>query len=203
MSKNTRKGEVKKLAIIVIAIMLLIAVIGGTYSKYTSTANGSGDVAIAQWAVSVNGQNASSSSANFDLTFALNNADTVANKIAPGGTATAYVDVDLTGTEVSVKFDVDTQADLATIFGTGYSNRITLTTGTPISQGETSNMTLDNVNDVVTVGTTAMSGIVRVPVILTWNDVEGNDVADTTIATNKTSVTLPVTLTVSQKVGNN
>ena len=203
MSKNTRKGEVKKLAIIVIAIMLLIAVIGGTYSKYTSTANGSGDVAIAQWAVSVNGQNASSSSANFDLTFALNNADTVANKIAPGGTATAYVDVDLTGTEVSVKFDVDTQADLATIFGTGYSNRITLTTGTPILQGETSNMTLDNVNDVVTVETTAMSGIVRVPVILTWNDVEGNDVADTTIATNKTSVTLPVTLTVSQKVGNN
>ena len=207
MSTNTRKGEVKRLVVVVIAIVLLLAVIGGTYSKYTSSANGSGSVSIAKWAVSVNGQNMSTASANFDLTFAYNNANTADNRIAPGGTATAYVDVTLTGTEVSVEFDVDTETTALTTalentFGENYANMVTVTTGTPIllESPTPSSMTLDTTNDVVTVGSTAMTGVVRVPVILTWNDVATYNAADTTTGANKTSVTLPVTLTVSQKI---
>ena len=206
MSTNTRKGEVKRLVVVVIAIVLLLAVIGGTYSKYTSGATGSGTVSIAKWQVKVNGDNdISTASADFNLTFTYNNADTVANKIAPGGTATAYVDVDLTGTEVSVEFAVDTNTTaltnaLSATFGTNYAEMVTVTTGTPVELGTTSNMTLDVANNVVTVGTAAMSGKVRVPVILTWNDVATYNAADTTAGATKTDFTLPVTLTVSQKI---
>ena len=203
MSKNTRKGEVKKLAIIVIAIMLLIAVIGGTYSKYTSTANGSGTVSIAKWAVKVNNQNMGTEAAEFTLNFTYDaNTEVVANKIAPGRTARAYVDVDLTGTEVSVDFACAlTEAattNLNSTFGTGV---VTATTGTPELQTGAANMTLNGTT--VKVGTAAMSGVVRVPIIVTWNDVAANNVADTTAGMGQTSVTLPVTLTVSQKVASN
>ena len=208
MSTNTRKGEVKRLVVVVIAIVLLLAVIGGTYSKYTSGATGSGTVSIAKWQVKVNGDNdISTASADFNLTFTYNNADTVANKIAPGGTATAYVDVDLTGTEVSVEFAVDTNTTaltnaLSATFGTNYAEMVTVTTGTPIllDSPTPSSMTLDETNDVVTVGSTAMTGVVRVPVILTWNGVTTYNEADTTTGATKTNFTLPVTLTVSQKI---
>lgn len=201
MSTNTRKGEVKRLVVVVIAIVLLLAVIGGTYSKYTSGATGSGTVAIAKWDVEVNGEDMGTTSATFDLTFTAENNNTVANKIAPGGTATAYVDVTLTGTEVSVDFAcalAENSAALTTAFGSDYADKITVAVGTPVLQSGAENMTLSG--NSVTVGTAAMSGTVRIPITLTWTDAAANNTADTTTGLGQTGVTIPVTLTVSQKI---
>lgn len=205
---NTRTNSAKKWTVLVLLLFLLVAVIGGTYSRYTSTATGSGDVSIAKWAVSVNGENLGNTSTTIDLTFTASNANTVQNKIAPGGTATAYVDIDLTGTEVSVDFSCAlaeaAATNLASVFGEDYADKVTLEVGTPATEGTTSNMTLSGTT--VTVGTAAMSGKVRVPITLTWTDLsnpnnnETANAADTQTGTTKTSLTVPVTLNVTQHV---
>lgn len=203
MNKD-RKSTVKKSVFAVITLVLLIALIGGTYARYASTATGSGSVSIAKWAVKVNEEDISNTAGTFDLTFTANNNDTVPNKVAPGGTAIAYVDVDLTGTEVSVDFTCalaeSSTTKLTEVFGEGYADKVTLSVGTPELQGTTSNMTLDAANKVVTVGSDAMSGTVRVPITLTWTDAVANNAADTNTGALKTGVEIPVTLTVQQHI---
>lgn len=203
MNKD-RKSTVKKNIFAFIILALLLALIGGTYARYVSTATGSGSVDIAKWAVKVNEEDISNATGTFDLTFTADNADTVPNKVAPGGTATAYVDVDLTGTEVSVDFtctlDEASATNLTTVFGENYADKITLSVGKPTLQGTTSNMTLDETNKVVTVGADAMSGVVRVPITLTWTDAPTNNVADTNTGALQTGVTIPVSLSVQQHI---
>ena len=197
----TRKSEAKRGTLIVLAIFVLIAVIGGTYAKYTSGATGSGAVNIAQWQVKVNDQPISNTaSGTFDLAFTANNANTAANRVAPGGTATAYVDIDLTGTEVSVDFTcalaTTAATNLTSVFGEGYNNKVTVNVGTPTLLDGATSMTTNGTT--VTVGTTAMNGTVRVPITLTWTDAAANNTNDTNTGATKTDVTIPVTLTVAQ-----
>ena len=203
--KNEGKRIVKKNVWVALSLILLTAFIGGTYARYVSSATGSGSVEIAKWAVKVNNTDISSSSASgtFNLSFSTNtNADIVAGKLAPGGTATAYVDVDLTGTEVSVDFScgLSTGVDLTSVFGEGYADRVQLSVGTPALEGATSNMTLDTAHGVVKVGTAAMRGKVRVPITLAWANKDGSNAADTSIGATKTAVTIPVTLSVKQHI---
>lgn len=203
MNKD-RKSTVKKSVFAVIILALLVALIGGTYARYVSTATGSGSVDIAKWAVKVNEEDISTTAGTFDLTFTATNADTVPNKVAPGGKAVAYVDVDLTGTEVSVDFTcalADTSATVLTdVFGADYADKVTVSVGTPTLEGTTSNMTLDADNKVITVGSAAMSGTVRVPITLTWTDAAANNTADTNTGALKTGVEIPVTLNVQQHI---
>ena len=203
-----RTSNAKKWTLIVLVLFALVALIGGTYARYTSSATGEGTVNIAHWAVAVNGEDISNAAGTFVLTFTANNADTVANKIAPGGTATAYVDVDLSGTEVSVDFDCelgDTASTyLTNVFGANYADKITLEPGTPVANGTLTNMTLDATNEIVTVSSSgAMNGTVRVPIVLTWDDLNTETVnaADTNTGVTQTTLTVPVTLTVTQHIG--
>ena len=205
MSKtSTRKSTAKKWTLLALIMFLLVTIVSGTYTRYTSTATGSGNVSIAQWAVSVNNENMSNSSAVFNLTFTASNPDTVPNKIAPNGTAVAYVDIDLTGTEVSVDFTCalasTASSNLTTIFGSNYADKITLAVGTPVLQGTTSNMTLSGTT--VTVGSSAMSGVVRVPITLTWTDLNTSaaNTADTNTGSTQTALTVPVDLSVTQHI---
>ena len=204
---TNRKTTARKGILVVLAIFLLVAIIGGTYARYISTATGSGDVNIAKWAVKVGATDISKTSGTFNLTFDANNADTVANKVAPGGSATAYVDVDLSGTEVSVDFTCalgETATALEDVFGTNYASKVTVSVGTPVLQGSTTGMTLDAANKVVKVdssSTTAMSGTVRVPITLTWTNADGNNAADSNTGAIKSGVTIPVTLSVQQHIG--
>lgn len=202
MNKD-RKSTVKKSIFALMILALLIALIGGTYARYVSTATGSGSVDIAKWAVKVNEADISNAAGTFDLNFTANNAGTVSNKVAPGGTATAYVDVDLTGTEVSVDFACELAENataLTDVFGANYADKVTVTVGTPELQGTTSNMTLDAANKVVTVGDAAMNGTVRVPITLTWTDATANNAADTTTGAAAAQLEIPVTLTVQQHI---
>lgn len=203
--EKSRKTTVKKSVLTLVVLALIVSLIGGTYARYVSTSQGNGNVDIAKWAVKVNNQDISNQSGTFDLTFTANNADTVEGKVAPGGTAVAYVDVDLTGTEVSVDFAcslAEESADnLKATFGENYSDKVTVSVGEPTLEGTTSNMTLDATTKVVTVSNTgAMSGKVRVPITLTWENDSVNNIEDTNTGTTKTNVTIPVTLTVQQHI---
>lgn len=171
-----------------VLVMLLAFMGGGTYARYALSIDGSGSASIAKWAVKVNGRE----DANFNLTFrAENNTDIVAGKIAPGVTATAYVDVDLTGTEVSVQFDCELSN--AASFAAG-----TVSVGTPTLSTGASDMTLDTANKIVKVGSGAMNGSVRVPITLTWTgDADANDTA---LGKAGNTLEVPVTLSVKQYI---
>ena len=205
MSKTiSRKSEAKRGTLVVLAIFVLIAVIGGTYARYTSGATGSGTVNIANWHVEVGGQDISNDATKtFNLTFTADNDDTVGNKVAPGGTATAYVDVDLTGTEVSVDLQcvLTNDTNLKSVFGNDYASKVTVAFGALELLSGASNMTING--STVTVGSSAMNGTVRVPITLNWSDDTDNNSADTNTGVNQTDVTIPVTLTVTQHIASN
>ena len=189
MFKNKKSAVAASMVSGLALVASLAFVGGGTYARYVATAEGNGSAQVAKWAVNVNGANAETST--FDLEFnAENNADIVAGKIAPGVTATGYVEINLTGTEVSVEIDCDLGDSQ------GVPAPVEVTVGAPVPADGASNMTVDG--NVVKVNGGAMNGTVRVPVTLTWNSTD--DDADTAAGATASDMTVPVTLTVRQYI---
>lgn len=196
MFKNKKSAVAASMVSGLALVASLAFVGGGTYARYVATAEGNGSAQVAKWAVNVTNAN-ESETGEFNLKFdAENNADIVAGKIAPGVTATGYVDIDLTGTEVSVEIDCklgDSQ---------GVPAPVEVTVGAPVPADGASNMTVDG--NVVKVNGGAMNGTVRVPVTLTWNsddsDEAGANEADTAAGKTAGSMTVPVTLQVRQHI---
>ena len=100
-----RRSSVRKYTILALVVFALIAVIGGTYSRYSSTGTANATVGVAKWAVQLNGKDISSASAVVtpSLTYAAND-NVAANKLAPGRTATFDVELDPTGSEVAIDY---------------------------------------------------------------------------------------------------
>ncbi len=206
MNKD-RRSTVKKSVFAVIVLLLLIALIGGTYARYSSTTNGSGDMQVAKWAVKVNGTDISKASTDVTLDFNLVDGTTnvVPDRIAPGKTATAYIEIDLTGTEVSVDFScvlAENAAELQRVFGSDYADKVKVVTGTPVISDDATNMILSDDKKYITVGNAAMSGKVTVPITLTWTDrnTDAGNADDSTIGNTANTLSIPVTVTVAQKV---
>ena len=105
MTKTTRKSQARKMTFIILAIFILIATIGGTYSRYTSTGSGTGTADVAKWAVKIN--NADITTTNtFNVTFnEVANANVVDGKIAPASSLYADFVIDPTGSEVAIDYD--------------------------------------------------------------------------------------------------
>lgn len=190
MFKN-KKSVVAASMVSGLALVASLAFVGGgTYARYVATAEGNGSAEVAKWAVNVTNAN-ESETGEFNLEFdAENNADIVTGKIAPGVTATGYVDIDLTGTEVSVEIDCklgDSQ---------GVPAPVEVTVGAPVPADGASNMTVDG--NVVKVNGGPMNGTVRVPITLTWNSTD--DDADTAAGATASDMTVPVTLQVRQHI---
>lgn len=198
MFKNKKSAVAASMVSGLALVASLAFVGGGTYARYVETANGNGSAQVAKWAVNVTNVN-ESETGEFNLKFdAENNADIVAGKIAPGVTATGYVDIDLTGTEVSV--EIDCKCPLSNSGDNAIPVEVTV--GAPVPADGASNMTVDG--NVVKVNGGAMNGTVRVPVTLTWNsddsDEAGANEADTAAGKTAGSMTVPVTLQVRQHI---
>lgn len=190
MFKNKKSAVAASMVSGLALVASLAFVGGGTYARYVATAEGNGSAQVAKWAVNVTNAN-QSETGEFNLEFnAENNADIVAGKIAPGVTATGYVDIDLSGTEVSVEIDCklgDSQ---------GVPAPVEVTVGAPVPADGASNMTVDG--NVVKVSGGAMNGTVRVPITLTWDSTD--DDADTAAGATASDMTVPVTLQVRQHI---
>ena len=99
------KRTVKLVMIVAIVLTVALYFIGGTYARYVSTFEGTGEVDVAAWQVKLN-------EGSDELTLSLtadSNEDVVSGKIAPSYSASGEVSVDLKGTEVSV--DVIAEVD--------------------------------------------------------------------------------------------
>lgn len=197
---QNKKGAIAASMVSGLALVASLAFVGGgTYARYVATAEGNGSASVAKWAVKVNGNDSNTFNLDFN---AENNPDIVAGKIAPGVTATGYVDIDLTDTEVSV--EIDCECALSNSGDNAIPVKVEV--GDPVPADGASNMTvMPKTEDnpvIVKVNGDHMNGTVRVPVTLTWDsDSEAtDDDADTAAGKTAENMTVPVKLQVRQYI---
>ena len=117
MSRSKRTSKVKNRILIVVVIAFLIAIIGGTYSRYSSSGIGEGVGEIAKWHIVLGTQDISSVAKTFNVPVTdVGTSENVAEgKLAPGKTVVATFNIDPTGSEVAVDYLLN--VDLSNITG--------------------------------------------------------------------------------------
>ena len=199
MAKNERKTRTKRAIFVVIALLLVAYLISSTYARYSTVGKANGKVDIAKWAVVMTADDGTTlNSTTQDITFTVqSNTEVVSGKIAPAVTAKAEIELDLTGTEVSVDFTPTIGAYTPSTLPS--ADKITLTSA--VEGG-----TVGSSNYIPLVGNsafTASNGKKKVTLTLTWaNDDENNadDTATGMLADGSRTITIPVTLTVQQHI---
>ena len=202
-----RRSSVRKYTILALVVFALIAVIGGTYSRYSSTGTANATVGVAQWAVQLNGTDISSASAVVtpSLTYAAND-NVAANKLAPGRTATFDVELDPTGSEVAIDYTL--KINTASITGiTNASSAISVSgakywVGTITGEGTNAAITsTDGVTISESLADVQKKKKVTVRVTVTWdNAADANSVADTANGVTAADITIPVNVTAKQHI---
>lgn len=199
MAKNERKTRTKRAIFVVIALLLVAYLISSTYARYSTVGNANGKVDIAKWAVVMKADDGTTlNSTTQDITFKVqSNTEVVPGKIAPAVTAKAEIELDLTGTEVSVDFTPTIDAYTPSTLPS--ADKITLTSAVE-------GLTVGSSNYIPLVDNsafTASNGKKKVTLTLTWaNDDENNadDTATGMLADGSRTITIPVTLTVQQHI---
>ena len=209
---NTRKSTAKKWTVIVLVIFILIAIIGGTYSRYTSTGSGTGEVTVAKWAVEINDVDITDED-TFTITFhEVANDHVVDGKIAPTSQLYADFEIDPTGSEVSVDFEF-TLGNITVkqgSTGTAPSNFAVSKVCYLDGNGDDSTTIAADANGKYT-GTIALSSqsaaltsaaVKTVRVYITWTDLntETANTNDTTAGINAPTLEMEVTGTATQHV---
>ena len=199
MAKNERKTRTKRAIFVVIALLLVAYLISSTYARYSTVGEANGKVDIAKWAVIMTADDGTKlNSTTQDITFTVqSNTEVVPGKIAPAVTAKAEIELDLTGTEVSVDFTPTIGAYTPSTLPS--ADKITLTSAVEGGTVGSSNYIplVDNS------AFTASNGKKKVTLTLTWaNDNENNadDTATGMLADGSRTITIPVTLTVQQHI---
>ena len=199
MAKNERKTRTKRAIFVVIALLLVAYLISSTYARYSTVGEANGKVDIAKWAVVMTADNGTKlNSTTQDITFTVqSNTEVVPGKIAPAVTAKAEIELDLTGTEVSVDFTPTIGAYTPSTLPS--ANKITLTSAVEGGTVGSSNYIplVDNK------AFTAENGKKKVTLTLTWANDDKNNANDTAtgmLADGSRTITIPVTLTVQQHI---
>ena len=201
---TSRKSQAKRGTFTALIIFALIAIIGGTYARYSSQSTSNAKLQIAKWNVAFKTNSNVISSEN-PITFTVaGNSNIAPNRIAPTYSASGLAQIDLTGTEVSVDLSADiSAAAIKAAFGANVQDRIDVTLKVNgVKQSSTT----------IPYATIASNPVIDVEVIVEWTEDDANDAttSNTTENTNDTTlglaagtaITIPVTLTATQHVGN-
>ncbi len=198
MAKNERKTRTKRAIFVVIALLLVAYLISSTYARYSTEGNANGKVDIAKWAVKMTAGETTLNSTTQDITFTVqSNTDVVPGKIAPAVTAKAEIELDLTGTEVSVDFTPTIGSYESSTLPS--ADKITLTSS--VDGG-----TVGSTNYIPLVDNsafTASNGKKKVTLTLTWANDDTNNADDTAtgmLTDGSRTITIPVTLTAEQHI---
>ena len=197
-----KSSKVKNGILLAMVIACLVAIIGGTYARYSSggTATAAGE--IAKWHVTLNDEDISSQSKTVNVTAAkvpgVSNDNVSNGKIAPGQTLAASVEVDPAGSEVAVDYVLD----IGTIDTTGFNtnskiavSNVVATVGGTAAQVAKSNgsyICYESLEDVLANKPVVFS------VYVSWAD--GNNAADTANGLNATNVVVPMNITARQHI---
>ena len=207
MSRTTsRKSTAKKMVLVAIILITVVALVSGTYSKYTNTATGTATLDIAKWSVKIDDtqMNAISSGAlSVPLTYTANSY-VKANKIAPGGSATFTLVIDPTDSEVAIDYDIS----IGAVTGlTNAGSAIALTGATyTVDGGSAQNATITSgagaINFTEDLADVVAGKKVTVVGTITWDNAsDANSAADTANGLNDPSPTVAVSITAQQHIG--
>lgn len=197
MANREKTIRSKRAIYIIVALLLVIYLISSTYARYSTEGKATGKVDVAKWAVVMKADdNTTLSSTTKDITFKVqDNTEVVPGKIAPDVTAVAEIELDLTGTEVSVNFTA-TVGDY-TPSNLPSKDKIQLNSAVEGgSVGSVNYIPLDQNK-----AFTETNGKKKVTLTLTWTNDENNNANDTAtgqLADGSRTITIPVTLTVTQ-----
>jgi len=208
-----RKSKTKRGILVAIILVCLIALIAGTYARYTGSGTVNVAAQLAKWHVELNGSDISESSQIVQVPLTYDANEYVKNgKLAPGRSATLAVEVDPSGSEVAVDytFDIDTDA-LAESLELNSSSAISITGATySIGSGAAQNATFTNglitVNE--SLADVEAGKSVTVSVTVTWDNAnDANNASDTAegvasygAGENGKTITIPVTVTATQHI---
>lgn len=201
--KANRKSKAAKWTLIVLLLFLIIALIAGTYSRYSNTNTGSASIDLAKWSVKINDTQMSSiDTLPVTLTYS-SNENVKANKLAPGTSATFTLVIDPTDSEVAIDYSIS----LGEVTGlTNNSSAISLTGAKYTIQGETEQSATinagtgtieltENLNDVLAGKTVTIVGTI------TWDNAsDANNIADTENGLADPTPTAQVTVTARQHI---
>lgn len=195
-----KKNKVKHLITICLILAIAIFMIAGTYSRYSTSGQGTTNAQLAKWAVAIttdNGNTDLTQEETQDITFVLDTNENVVNgKIAPGSSATAEVELDLTGTEVAVDFTAT--IDQSQISNLASYDKMTLTTklgDKTLTSGVPQLINLENDS-----AFTAANGKKIVTLKLEWTNDNENNADDTTMGTAGGTLTIPVRFEAKQHI---
>ena len=191
----------KKRKVLAVLVALLLVVGAGvyTYARYTYSKTGNGSVNVATWAVALK-QGGNSVSDNYTLELTLSNNNYVVDgKIAPNRSATATLVLDLTGTEVATDYEVY----LSDVAGLPDGMSITGVTADGVALNETStgsgvytgSVALNTEKDAIA------DSEVELVITVEWENDEDNNDDDTTFGEAAGSLSIPVTVTAKQHIG--
>ena len=196
MVRNERRRKAVKALFSIIALLLVVYLVSGTYARYSTVGMADGKVDIAEWHVAMkSSDNKTITSTTQDITFEVqSNTNVVSGKIAPAVTAVATIELDLTGTEVAVDFTATVGS--LTPSNLPSSDKISLTSAVEGGTPGTAQV-IPLVNDSAF---TAANGKKLVTLTLTWTNDDTNNADDTSTGTTGGTFTIPVTLTVQQHI---
>ena len=216
-TRENRRSGVRRGTLVALIILALIAIIGGTYARYTNTATLSGKVQMAAWHVELNAEDMNTAASTQDVTLTLEDNDYVSDdRIAPDRSGYFDILLDPTGSEVAIDYIIscdfanvasgiaNTDSDIA-ITGAKFWKAATAgtdATGTAIDIDSASGVTLSETLAAVEANTP-----ITVRVTVTWTHHEDtthngadteNGVAARTAA--NAMITIPVTVTAQQHI---
>lgn len=195
------KKLIKRLSCYLTVVLVLIisaCFLGESFSRYFSKSETEKNIDVATWKVNLKeGENSLEKNFNVNLPLTTEaNPNIGSNKFAPGSSAKASLTLDLTGTEVSIDYN--------------------LTVGSLKNQIGLSDITLsvvDNNNNEIKLGKdvyvplengqkfTSENGIIKFNFNLTWNANSDNS-ADTILALTQDALSLPVYVKIKQHGSN-
>lgn len=196
-----KKGTIKLIIAVLMLVTICLYFVSGTYARYAESITGNANVTVAKWAVAF--KDGETTLANdFNLNFKVtDNTNVVSGKVAPGTSATATIEVDLTGTEVAVDYEavIDEEALEAKFNGADVTVSTSVSGSTTAKKG--------TINLIEDKAFTETNGKVPIVITLTWNgeeaDSDDKNVKDTAMGKGATgtAIELPVTLKLQQHIG--
>ena len=169
------KKKSKKIIMLICALLLVIAIGTGsyTYAKYRTAVKGGGQADIAKWSFNVGKE--SEAIENIQLVSTVNKETLVNGKIAPGTSGQFFINIDGTGSEVGIDYDVK------------FSNEKNKPTNITFSYGGQNYKSLSEITDMKgSIGIDETSKTRRIQVLWTWEyetgtgeEMRANDQIDT------------------------
>ena len=197
---NKRTSKVKNTLLAIILLTFLIAIIGGTYARYASSGNANANAQIAKWNIKLQNEDITYTDTTVDVLATtvdnVSNSNVSRDKIAPGQTLGAKVQVNPEGSEVAIDYLVDFGNIQTTNFNNDSEIKISKVVAT--LNGTTYDMAVSNGKYIFfeSLEDVLAGKVVEICAYVTWTD--GDVTADTYNGVNSEEIIVPINILARQ-----